>query len=63
MNFTMLLFPIFVERPQSKCEQTRMVRMISFAIWKGQWTPNCYPNGDFKPKQCDNTGTFAHSFV
>ena len=41
----------------SKCEQTRRLRMISFAIWRGQWTPRCYPDGRFQPKQCDNTGT------
>ncbi|XP_067930819.1 uncharacterized protein [Watersipora subatra] len=43
-------------RAYTQCEQTRMLRMISFAIWKGQWTPKCFTDGRFQPKQCDNTG-------
>ncbi|KAJ8298677.1 hypothetical protein KUTeg_022737 [Tegillarca granosa] len=49
-------------RAQTKCEQMRAIRMISFVIWKGMWTPNCDAEGKFLPEQCDNTLIEEHCF-
>ncbi|VDI83982.1 Hypothetical predicted protein, partial [Mytilus galloprovincialis] len=40
---------------KTKCQQMRDIRMISFVVWKGMWTPKCDALGNFMPEQCDNT--------
>jgi hypothetical protein len=46
----------------TKCQQIRQLRMISFAIWRGQWTPKCDALGNFQAEQCDNIGTDLNVF-
>ena len=46
----------------TKCQQIRQLRMISFAIWRGQWIPKCDALGNFQAEQCDNIGIYLNVF-
>lgn len=43
------------ETKQTKCQQLRAIRGISFVIWEGWYMPKCDAMGNFEPEQCDNT--------
>lgn len=45
-------------RDLTQCQQMYQLRMISFVIYQGMWTPKCDAEGKFEPVQCDNTGKF-----
>ncbi|OWF52371.1 hypothetical protein KP79_PYT18539 [Mizuhopecten yessoensis] len=38
------------------CEQMRRARLLSMAVWQGEWTPVCDALGNFYTHQCDNKG-------
>ncbi|XP_033752479.1 nidogen-2-like [Pecten maximus] len=38
------------------CEQQRRARLMSMAVWRGQWVPVCDSQGNYVPHQCDNIG-------
>lgn len=42
-------------RDLTQCQQMYQLRMISFVIYQGMWTPKCDAEGKFEPVQCDNT--------
>ncbi|XP_061169694.1 nidogen-2-like [Saccostrea echinata] len=43
------------KRDLTRCQQMYQLRMISFVIYHGMWTPKCDADGKFEPVQCDNT--------
>ena len=45
-------------RDLTQCQQIYELRMISFVMYQGMWTPKSDANGNFEPVQCDNTGKY-----